>query len=161
MEVISPLKDLVRKLRDKSAVPQKLGAYQKRYSGSYPAAGTGTLTDGYRGGLTYGDGRWQGFLADVDVLIDLDTVCNLNYVSANFMQLTGPGVYMPRYVVVSVSEDGVHFQEVARIENQVPSGEKSLVIRDFTTRFRARGRYVKFFAKRQNGFQFIDEIVVY
>lgn len=135
--------------------------YQKRYSGSYPAAGTGTLTDGYRGGLTYGDGRWQGFLADVDVLIDLDTVCNLNYVSANFMQLTGPGVYMPRYVVVSVSEDGVHFQEVARIENQVPSGEKSLVIRDFTTRFRARGRYVKFFAKRQNGFQFIDEIVVY
>ncbi|MDE7374833.1 MAG: beta-N-acetylhexosaminidase [Odoribacter sp.] len=135
--------------------------YQHRYSGSYPAAGEKTLTDGYRGGLTYGDGRWQGFLADVDVVIDLDSVCDLSYVSADFMQLIGPGVYMPRYVQVSVSEDGQHYREVARIENEVPAEEASLVIRDFTARFQARGRYVRFFAKRQNGFQFIDEVVVY
>lgn len=135
--------------------------YQRKYSSSYPAAGENTLTDGLRGGLTYGDGRWQGFLADVNVVIDLDTVCDLNYVSANFMQLTGPGVYMPHYVAVSVSADGEQYQEVARISNQVSPEEKSLVIKDFTARFNARGRYVKFFAKRQNGFQFIDEVVVY
>ena len=120
-----------------------------------------TLTDGYRGGLTYGDGRWQGFLADVDVVIDLDSVCDLSYVSAGFMQLIGPGVYMPRYVTVGVSEDGQHYREVARIENEVPADEKSLVISDFTARFQARGRYVRFFAKRQNGFQFVDEVVIY
>ena len=135
--------------------------YQHRYSGAYPAAGVKTLTDGYRGGLTYGDGRWQGFLADVDVVIDLDSVCDLSYVSADFMQLIGPGVYMPRYVTVGVSEDGQHYREVARIENEVPADEKSLVIRDFTARFQARGRYVRFFAKRQNGFQFVDEVVIY
>lgn len=135
--------------------------YGRLYSGSYPAAGTSTLTDGRRGGLTYGDGCWQGFLSNVDVVIDMDSITDLSYVSANFMQLIGPGVYMPNYVGVSVSEDGETFQEVARIDNDVPSEKKELVIKDFTARFKARGRYVKLFAHRQNGFQFIDEVVIY
>lgn len=135
--------------------------YKYRYSGSYPAAGMATLTDGRRGGLTYGDGCWQGFLSDVDVAIDMGEVGDLSYVSANFMQLTGPGVYMPNYVTVSVSEDGETYREIARIDNNVPSDKKELVIRDFTAHFKDRGRYVKFFAKRQNGFQFVDEIVIY
>ena len=135
--------------------------YRTRYSGSYPAAGGMTLTDGYRGGLTYGDGRWQGFLTHVDVVVDLEAVCDLSFVSAGFMQLTGPGVYMPEYVTVSVSEDGNTFQEVARIKNKVSIREKRLVIRDFTARFRARGRYVRLFAKKHAGFQFLDEIVIW
>ena len=135
--------------------------YRTRYSGSYPAAGGMTLTDGYRGGLTYGDGRWQGFLTHVDVVVDLEAVCDLSFVSAGFMQLTGPGVYMPEYVTVSVSEDGNTFQEVARIKNEVSIREKRLVIRDFTARFRARGRYVRLFAKKHAGFQFLDEIVIW
>lgn len=69
----------------------------------------------------------------------MDSVCNLSYVSARFMQLTGPGVYMPRYVTVSVSEDGNTFVEVARIENDVPADRKELVIKDFTARFAAVG----------------------
>lgn len=136
-------------------------AYRHRYSSSYPAGGVAALTDGCRGGLTYGDGYWQGFLSNVDVVVDMDSIVDLSYVSANFMQLTGPGVYMPNYVTVSVSEDGKTFREVARMENEVPADQKELVIRDFTARFTARGRYVSFFAQRQNGFQFVDEIVIY
>lgn len=135
--------------------------YKTCYSSSYPAAGTSTLTDGYRGGLTYSDGRWQGFLTDIDVVIDLGCVTGLNSVSANFMQLTGPGVYMPDYVKVSVSEDGETFREVACITNELPVGQKELVIRDFTARFKAEARYVRLFAKKHAGFQFIDEIVIY
>lgn len=135
--------------------------YQYLYHNSYPAAGTATLTDGLRGGLTYGDGRWQGFLSGIDVVIDLGETCDLSYVSANFMQLTGPGVYMPVYVAISVSENGETFQEVARINNEVPMDKDQLVIRDFTARFKASGRYVKLYAKRNLGFQFIDEIVIY
>lgn len=135
--------------------------YNKRYSGSYPAAGETTLTDGLRGGLTYGDGRWQGFLTHIDVVIDMGEVCDLSYLSANFMQLTGPGVYMPEYVAVSVSDDGETFREIARIDNDVPADHNELVIKDFTARFTAGGRYVKLFARKHAGFQFIDEIVVY
>ena len=135
--------------------------YRTKYSGAYPAAAETTLTDGRRGGLTYGDGCWQGFLNHIDVVIDLGSVCDLSYVSANFMQLIGPGVYMPDYVTVSVSTDGETFQEVARIENDVPVDMKDLVIKDFTARFKAEGRYVRLFARKHAGFQFIDEVVVY
>lgn len=77
------------------------------------------------------------------------------------MQLTGAGGLYARYVTVSVSEDGNTFVEVARIENDVPADRKELVIKDFTARFAARGRYVRFYAQRQKGFQFADEIVIY
>lgn len=135
--------------------------YNTRYSSSYPAAKEVTLTDGLRGGLTYGDGRWQGFLTHIDLVIDLDSISDLSYVSARFMQLIGPGVYMPDFIVVSVSEDGQTFEEIARIMNDVPVEKKELVIKDFATSFKARGRYVKFYAHKHAGFQFIDEIVVY
>lgn len=142
------------------AIGKKVG-YKYRFNDSYPAAGEVTLTDGVRGGLTYGDGRWQGFLSDVEVVIDMGEIVGLSYVSGRFMQLTGPGVYMPHYVSVSVSDDGKTFSEVARADNDVPSDRKELVIKDFTACFKARGRYVKFFARRQAGFLFLDEIVVY
>lgn len=135
--------------------------YHTRWSDSYPAAGKRTFADGYRGGLTYGDGHWQGFLSDIDVTIDLGEDTDLHYLSAGFMQLTGPGVYMPHYVQISLSGDGSNFTEIARIDNRVPSGDCSLRFQDYTARFRASGRYVRLFAKRQRGFQFLDEIVVY
>lgn len=136
-------------------------AYVNRYSGSYPAGGDATLTDGYRGGLTYSDGRWQGFLKHIDVTIDLGSVTDLSYVSAKFMQLTGPGVYMPDYVTVSLSDDGNTFKEIAKLNNDVPTDNPTLILKDFTARFHGRGRYVRLFAKKHAGFQFIDEIVVY
>ena len=136
-------------------------AYRYRYNNGYPAAGERTLTDGYRGGLTYSDGRWQGFLTNFEVTVDLEKVTELSYVSLKFMQLTGPGVYMPDYVKVSVSENGKEFQEVGQVKNDVPAELSTLVLKDFTVRFFGKGRYVKVFAKKQAGFQFVDEIVVY
>lgn len=135
--------------------------YRNKYSSAYPAGGMSTLTDGYRGGLTYGDGRWQGFLKDIDVTVDLGEVVPVNYVSAKFMQLTGPGVYMPHYVSVKVSEDGKNFKEVARVKNDIPSDKSDLFFKDFTASFQAQARYIQLQARKQAGFMFIDEIVVY
>ncbi|MDE5638965.1 MAG: family 20 glycosylhydrolase [Odoribacter sp.] len=135
--------------------------YTNKYSGSYPAAGDVTLIDGYRGGLTYGDGRWQGFLRNLDVVIDLETVQPLHSVGIKFMQLTGPGVYMPQYVTVSVSEDGANYTEVGQVKNDIPSDKPDLFFKDFITEFSASARYVRIFAKKQAGFMFTDEIVVY
>lgn len=136
-------------------------SYIHKYSGSYPAAGNVTLTDGYRGGLTYGDGRWQGFLKNLDVVIDLETVQPLHSVGIKFMQLTGPGVYMPQYVQVSVSEDGKNFTEVGEVKNDIPSDRPDLLFKNFVVEFSARARYVRIFARKQAGFMFTDEIVVY
>lgn len=136
-------------------------AYKNRYSGSYPAAGDRTLTDGYRGGLTYQDGRWQGFLKDLDVTVDMGQVMDLGYVSVKFMQLTGPGVYMPDYVRFRISEDGVNFTDVAQIMNDIPTDKPDLFFKDYTARFKAKARYINVYAKKHAGFMFVDEIVVY
>lgn len=142
------------------AVGKKVN-YTNRYSGSYPAAGEITLTDGYRGGLTYGDGRWQGFLKNLDVVIDMETVQLLHSVDIKFMQLTGPGVYMPQYVQVSVSQNGKDFTEVGQVKNDIPSDKPDLFFKNFTVNFSVEARYIRIFARKQAGFMFTDEIVVY
>lgn len=135
--------------------------YNNSYSGSYPAAGDYTLTDGYRGGLTYGDGRWQGFLKNLDVIVDMGNAQPLHSVGIKFMQLTGPGVYMPQWVKVSVSEDGRNFKDVGEVRNDIPNDRADLFFKDFVFHFSATGRYIRFFAQKQSGFMFTDEIVVY
>lgn len=135
--------------------------YKNRFSSSYPASGGQSLTDGYKGGLTYSDGRWQGFLKNVDVTVDMGKVMDLSYVETRFMQLTGPGVYMPEWVKVSVSNDGVNFREIGIVRNDVSKEDEKLRIKDFGVRMDTKARYVRLFAKKYSGFMFLDEIVVY
>mgnify|MGYP000069663984 CR=1 FL=1 len=50
------------------------------------AGGTNALLDGYRGGLTYLDGRWQGYLDDLDCVIDMEEDTDIHkcpFVSCN------------------------------------------------------------------------------
>lgn len=132
------------------------------YSG-YTAGGDTALVDGLRGGWTYGDKRWQGFLGrkGVDVVIDLEKMTKITSVNADFMQICGPGVFMPAQVTVSVSSDGEHYTELQSIDNEV--------VRDDAVTFKTLGwegdaeaRYVRYQARRSDfgGFLFIDEVVV-
>lgn len=128
---------------------------------SYPAGGETALTDGYSGSLTYGDGRWQGFTSNMDVVIDMGSIVQLNSLSANFMQLTGPGVYIPKYVEVSLSNDGVNFEKAFRVESTVPKEYDRLIFQDFVGGLENKqARYIKVFAKNNGGFLFVDELVV-
>lgn len=128
----------------------------------YPAAGETTFTDGIMGGWTYSDGRWQGFLSDIDVTIDLGEVKPVSYVGGTFMQLKGPGVFMPRQVEILGSEDGVEYETLAIIENDVPVSAEDLRFRSFDTSCEIRARYIRYHASRSTmrGFLFLDEIIV-
>lgn len=132
------------------------------YSG-YTAGGDSALVDGIRGGWTYGDKRWQGFLGrkGVDVCIDLEEVTSVTSVSADFMQICGPGVFMPAQIVISASQDGVHYTELKTIDIDV--------VRDDDVTFETYGwegqvdaRYIRYEAKRSDfgGFLFVDEVVI-
>ena len=135
--------------------------YLKKYSASYPAAFEATLTDGLKGGLTYSDGRWQGFDTDMDLIIDLEEITPLQVLRSRFMQLTGPGVYMPDYIEVSVSADGREFSPVKSCANDVSLNDPSLLFKVFEVDLTGlKGRYIRFFAKNHSGFLFTDEIVV-
>ena len=136
--------------------------YNKPIQEWYPAAGETTFTDGIIGGWTYSDQRWQGFLSDIDVTIDLGSVMPVHYVGGTFMQLKGPGVFMPQKADIYVSEDGVDFTHVAEIWNDVSVNNEDLLFRSFDTICNVNARYVRYHAKRSamRGFLFLDEIIV-
>ncbi|NML39121.1 family 20 glycosylhydrolase [Chitinophaga sp. G-6-1-13] len=137
--------------------------YNKPYNEKYAAQREATLVNGYRGSLTYGDGQWQGFLGDMDVTVDLEKVTQLHSLSVNFMQLTGPGVYIPAWVEVQLSDDGQNFRTVQQVNNDVPVSLSTLAFKDFKFNLgQQQARYVRIHARNeQRGFMFTDEIIIY
>lgn len=155
-----------RKLAQSGMAHKAVGAkvvYNNPINRNYPGAGETTLTDGVIGGWTYSDGRWQGFLSDVDVTIDLGEMTDIHYVGGTFMQLAGPYVFMPKKVDIYVSEDGKEFVHLAEVWNDVSQRTEELVFRSFDTVCDTKVRYVRFAAEQSGiagGWMFIDEIVV-
>ena len=133
------------------------------YAPKYAAAWDATLTDGKRGTWTYADERWQGFLGrgGVDVVIDLEEVTEIHSISADFMQICGPGVFMPCLVEIAISEDGENYIKIAEIEHEVVLDELPS-FKSFGWEGSAKARYIRYKAHRSRytGFLFVDEIVV-
>lgn len=134
-----------------------------RYYPTYTAGGDSALVDGVRGGWTYGDQRWQGFISrgGLDVVIDLEKDTPLHSVSADFMQLCGPGVFLPAWVEISVSADNKDFSLLKRIEHKVVKDD-GLSFKKYSWEGDATARYVRYRAGygEFGGFLFTDEIVV-
>ena len=76
--------------------------YDKR---GYPAAGEATLTDGLGGSWTYNDGRWQGFLSDIDATVDLGEEKTVHTVTVTFQHNKMLGVFFPETVQVEFPDD--------------------------------------------------------
>ena len=134
------------------------------YYPGYSAGGDSALVDGLHGGWTYGDHRWQGFLgrAGVDVTIDLGEARTVRSVKADFMQICGPGVFMPSAITITVSADGETFRELYHADNEVVRDD-AVTFKTFGWEGRARDvRYIRYQAQRSHhgGFLFVDEIVV-
>ena len=133
------------------------------YYEGYAAGGDSALVDGLRGGWTYGDHRWQGFLGrkGVDVIIDLEASTPLSSISADFMQICGPGVFMPSEIIISVSNDDEVFTELCHIENEVIRDD-AVSFKTFEWKGKTKARYIHYQALRSHhgGFLFLDEIVV-
>ena len=131
------------------------------YSG-YTAGGDDALVNGILGGWSYSDQLWQGFLKDIDLTIDLEKETAIKSVGADFMQICGPGVFMPKQVIVSVSNDGKEFTELAKVDHQVVKDD-AVTFKNFGWAGEANARYVRYQAtidRNFGGFLFVDEIVI-
>lgn len=137
--------------------------YNAPYNTAYAAGGEAALTDGLRGGWTYSDGRWQGFISSrrMDVTVDLGKVRRISSIETDFMQVCGPEVFLPAEVVFSVSDDGRNFTEVHRIEREVVMDDKVTFVTD-AWNGNERCRYVRIEARsgKFGGWVFSDEIVI-
>ena len=131
---------------------------------AYPAAGEVTLVDGLRGGWNYNDGRWQAFATSdwMDVVVDLGEVMPVRYVGADFMQICGPGVFLPARVVISVSTDGEAFEPVSQMLHNVVRNDQ-VTFKRYEWKGEIEARYVRMeadAAKEFGGVLFTDEIVI-
>lgn len=135
------------------------------YWPNYPANGEKTLTDGLRGGWNYNDKRWLGFADNhrMDVVIDLEKVTKIHSISADFMQIWGPYVYMPSKVIISSSIDGKDYTQLTAINHQVQKDD-SVSFKKFGWEGEADARYIRYQAMAdslyKDGIQFVDEIIV-
>lgn len=135
--------------------------FNSRMYPGYMAGGINAIINGYRGGLTYLDQRWQGYTDNLDCVIDLGEVMDLHQVSSKWMQLTGPGVYQPEKVEVLTSEDGKNFTSQGVIPTTIPQDKSDLTFQEYTFQGNWKARYVQLKAQNPKGFIFVDEIVIW
>lgn len=135
--------------------------FNSRLYPGYMAGGINAIINGYRGGLTYLDQRWQGYTDNLDCVIDLGEVMDLHQVSSKWMQLTGPGVYQPEKVEVLTSEDGKNFTSQGVIPTTIPQDKSNLTFQEYTFQGNWKARYVQLKAQNPKGFIFVDEIVIW
>lgn len=152
---------------DHLAAGAKITYNDRKYSKGYPAGGDNALVDGNLGGWFYKDNRWQGFLCDVDVTIDLGAVKDIHYVGATFLSHTSAEVGFPVRTEVAFSEDGVTFSDPVVCLLEIPDNDSCALLHTLGTTVNAKARYIKYIAirdditkNRNHAFIFIDEIVV-
>lgn len=137
--------------------------YHAPYAANYPASGDGALVDGKSGGWDFQDGAWQGFIgADrVDVTIDLGAVTPLRLIEAAFFQSVSAEIYAPAEVVIQVSDDGVHFEQLYQQCNAVDLAT-DFKVQTLGWRGERKARFIRYQAKAgaQGGWIFTDEIRV-
>ena len=134
--------------------------YSQPFSKAWPSQGATTLTDGVLGGWTYADHKWQGLLKDLDVVIDLGKVQPIHYVGATFMHLPGPGVYVPRSMMVEVSADGTNYESIGTLWNDIDDKIPDLLFKTYSFTCNRQARYVRVHAVNGKEFIFVDEIIV-
>ena len=147
-----------------------------RYNPQYNARGAKGLIDGLRGSENWKTGGWQGFQAtDFTAVVDLRSVKEIRSIGSGYCQDARSWIWMPVYVEYSVSEDGVNFTPVGRVDRTTDPKDYEIQVRDFVLdlgKNARKARYVKVFAKNfgkipewhlgagGQAFIFIDEIWV-
>lgn len=140
-------------------------AYNIPVNQYYPAGGKTALIDGRLGGLSHGDGRWQGSTTGIDVTIDMGEKTALKYINGRFMQSIGPRIWFPQEVVISVSDDNVTFTELSKIDNTISREKPGTIIENFAWQGAIEARYVRYQATaikvKGGAWVFVDEIVIW
>ncbi len=119
------------------------------YSNQYAAGGDIAMLDFIRGGENFRTGAWQGYYGvDFEAVVDLGAKQQINEISAGFHQEQKSWIWMPRYVEISISNDGENFRKLGRIENEIDEKAEAGLVNEFGINGLTRqARYVKVFAK--------------
>ncbi len=140
---------------------------------NYHAGGPEALIDGLRGAKNFRLGGWHGYQGiDFEAVVDLGEVQPIKYIGAGFLQEIRSWIWMPVEVSLYVSDDGKHFEQVAKVKNPVAIDDYEAHQMLLGQKLDTKGRYVKVQATNfgtipdwhlgagGEAWIFIDEIVV-
>jgi hypothetical protein len=116
-----------------------------KYAGQYSGGGDLALIDFKRGGGNFRTGSWQGYEgSDLDALIDLGTSQPIKKLALGCLQDQGSWIFMPEKVIFSSSDDGITFQEIAVLTNEISDTLPETRTHDFTIFPKnLKARYIK------------------
>jgi hexosaminidase len=79
------------------------------------------------------------------------------------MYQPGPGVFLPSYVEVEFSNDGINFTPMEKLASKEEPKDVNLDFKTYHFNWKeAEARYIRVLAPNgMRGFMFVDEIVVY
>lgn len=144
------------------------------YNKQYTADGDEGLLDGLTGDTDWRKGRWQGYQSqDFEAIVDLKEVKSISKISTGFLQDTRSWILMPQKVIYYGSVDGIIFEEIKTIDNEVADSNynvqrKEFAIASLTNQY----RYIKVKALNYgqlpawhqgaggDAFIFVDEITI-
>ena len=120
--------------------------YKFPVSRYYGADGPNSLTDGVRGGNPVGK-YWHGFSGtDVVATVDLGEFKEVKVMSLGALQNFSDWIFLPSTVMFQVSDDGVNFKDVAKVDNPISVVQKSVIF-DFKADFKPlKAKFVRFVA---------------
>ena len=137
--------------------------YNSKWNDKYKANQGATLNDGIDGGLTYLDGKWQGFTEPMDVTVELPQTQDVREVTMRFLAEREQWVYMPSDVEVLISSDGKNFTSLGLKKPLTDENNPRPTIETFTFKPNQKARYIRVKAnigRSEGHFIFCDEIVI-
>lgn len=138
--------------------------YNNPYNNYYKAGGDSTLTDGVCGTWNNNDQRWQGFIRNIDLQVDLGQEKEVSNVSLSFLQILGPEIYLPAEVQMTfLAEDNTQLME-SSVQTPADQFEAPFVVYPYQVELAepVKARYISIKCPRtpRMGWLFLDEIVV-
>lgn len=136
--------------------------YITPYSSYYPASGKNALIDGLPGGLSHGDGYWQGFnIPELDIVIDLEKNQPIRFIGMNFLQNGNAWIWFPKEVAISVSNGEEIYRKIVRLPNKIDREKEVTLFQRFIWNGEVEARYISIKAPANGGWLFMDEVVVW
>ena len=144
-----------------------------KYDPQYTAGGDQGLIDLKRGTDNWKLGCWQGYWGeDLEAVIDLGEKQRIKRVGGNFIQDEKSWIFMPLTVEYYVSDDGINFRLLEKIDNEIPQDKSGCITHTFFTSKEINARYIKIKAKNtgvnpdwhlskgEKAWLFTDEIII-
>lgn len=114
------------------------------YANQYSAGGQNALIDQIRGARDFRTGAWQGFEgSDLLTTIDLGITQTISRIGLNCFQDQSGWIFMPLKVVYEISLNGVDFEEVAVVENDIEPNLQGAFIKEFKADVWRTARFVR------------------